>query len=191
MTRKVLLLGGARSGKSSYAQEMALKLLQPVLFVATAQPGDEEMRRRIEVHRKARPPSWTTLEAATGLGFDIRQNLGGARTVIIDCITLLVGNICSAHTGADGEPADVLRIEREADDEIQELVACLREVEASFVIVSNEVGLGIVPDNATGRLYRDLLGRANQVLARNVDEVYLMVAGIPCRIKPGFGPGPV
>jgi adenosylcobinamide kinase/adenosylcobinamide-phosphate guanylyltransferase len=185
MGRKILLLGGARSGKSHYAQELARKLPQPVLFVATAQPGDEEMRQRIEEHRKARPPSWTTLEVAGRLGWHIRESLGSARTVLIDCITLLVGNICSAHTGPDGEPTDIRRIEPEVDAEVNGLVNCLQQVEASFIIVSNEVGLGIVPDNEMGRLYRDLLGKANQTLARNVDELYLMVAGIPCRIRPG------
>jgi len=184
MTRKILLIGGARSGKSHYAQELAGTLPPPVLFVATAQPGDEEMRRRIEEHRKARPPAWHTIEVMRHVGRSIVENAGQARTVIIDCITLLVSNALGAHTGPDEEPGDAQRLEQAVDAEINELAGCLRQVDANFIIITNEVGLGIVPDNKMARLYRDLLGRANQVIARQVDEVYLMVAGIPMPVKP-------
>ena len=184
MLKSTLIIGGARSGKSHYAQELALKSAQPVLFVATAEAGDEEMRQRIEEHKKARPVAWSTLEVTTRVGNQIRQRIGQAQTVILDCITLLVNNIFCQHDNADGELIDAALVEKEVMAEIGELVDCMKQVDANFIIVSNDVGLGLVPPNRMSRLYRDLLGRTNQVLAQSVDEVYLMVAGLPLRIKP-------
>jgi len=180
MQRKILILGGARSGKSHYAQEIALKLPQPVLFVATAEAGDDEMKQRIEEHRKSRPSTWHTLEAATHVGQQIKQRAGKAQTVIVDCITLLVSNILTQF----GHPAGEL-VEQEVMAEINELTDYMNQVKANFIIVSNEVGLGLVPANSMSRLYRDLLGKANQILAQQADEVYLMVAGLPFPIKHG------
>ena len=181
--KKTLIIGGARSGKSHFAQELALKSGQPVLFVATAEAGDEEMRRRIEEHKKVRPADWVTLEATTQVGRQIQRSIGTAKTVILDCITLLVSNVllnCPEHAGGE---LDADSIEKEVMTEIEELVRCFDRVEANFIIVTNEVGLGLVPENKMGRLYRDLLGRANQVLAAHADEVYLMMAGVPMLIK--------
>jgi adenosylcobinamide kinase/adenosylcobinamide-phosphate guanylyltransferase len=186
MPRRILITGGARSGKSYYAQELAMNLSQPVLFVATAEAGDEEMRQRIEAHRNARPGTWRTLEAATDVGSRIRQEISDAQTVILDCITLLINNVFSRNGGSAGETMAVARIEQEVLAEIAGLLECVHQVEASFIIVSNEVGLGLVPANRVSRLYRDLLGKANQMLARSLDEVCLMVAGIPLPIKPSF-----
>ena len=177
--RVILVTGGARSGKSHHAQEIALKSAQPVLFVATAEAGDEEMRQRIEEHQKARPAAWRTLEATTGIGRQIKEKSGEAQTVIIDCVTLLVSNILTRQEHAGGG-----LIEREVMAEISELTEYMNQVKADFIIVSNEVGLGLVPENSRSRLYRDLLGRANQILAQQCDEVYLMVAGLPFPIKP-------
>jgi adenosylcobinamide kinase/adenosylcobinamide-phosphate guanylyltransferase len=174
-----LILGGARSGKSHFAQELGSKSPQPVLFVATAEAGDEEMRQRIEAHKKARPATWRTLEAATQVGKRIIQEMGEAQTVIIDCITLLVNNVFAQH----GEPLDASLIEQAVMAEIGELASLVNQVNARFIIVSNEVGLGIVPADGVSRLYRDLLGKANQLLAQQADEVYLMVAGLPVPIK--------
>lgn len=181
-----LILGGARSGKSNFAQELALKSGEPVLFVATATAGDEEMRQRIEEHRKARPATWSTLEATTHLGSQITNNIGKSQTVIIDCITLLINNILLQHRpNVDGQ-INARKAEKEVIAELGELVDCINKVNAGFIIVTNEVGLGLVPADSTSRLYRDLLGKANQILAKRVDEVYLMVAGIPLRIKPAM-----
>jgi adenosylcobinamide kinase/adenosylcobinamide-phosphate guanylyltransferase len=178
----ILITGGVRSGKSRFAQELALKLGEPVLFVATAEAGDEEMRRRIEEHQKARPSDWSTLEVTTRVGSRISQKLGPAQVVIVDCVTLLVGNLFNQY--GDSDPIDASLIEQELNAEIGELVDCIGRSNASFVIVTNEVGTGLVPDNQVGRLYRDLLGKANQMLAQAADEVYLMVAGLPVLIKP-------
>ncbi len=156
---------------------------QPVLFVATAEAGDEDMRRRIEQHKKERPAAWTTLEVTTDVGSRILQNIGATPTVIVDCITLLVNNVFSRH-GSPPEELDAALIEKEVEEEIAGLVGCLDRSEASFIIVSNEVGLGLVPADRMSRLYRDLLGRANQALAQRADEVYLLTAGLPLRLKP-------
>lgn len=180
----VLITGGVRSGKSRFAQELALKSEDPVLFVATAVAGDEEMKRRIEEHRRARPPGWSTLEITTHIGREITGKIGGAKVVIIDCITLLVSNILGQYTDAGGENIDVPGAEKGVNAEMDELVECLNHLDAVFVMVTNEVGAGLVPPNRLGRLYRDLLGNANRMLAQRADEVYLMVAGLPLRIKP-------
>lgn len=177
-----LIIGGIRSGKSRFAQELALKLGKPVLFVATAEAGDEEMRRRIEEHQKARPSDWSTLEVTTHIGSQISKKLGRARVVIIDCITLLISNLFGQY--GDSEQIDASLIEPKLIAEINELIECITRTDASFVMVTNEVGTGVVPPNQLGRLYRDWLGKANQTLAQVADEVYLMVAGLPVPIKP-------
>jgi len=184
MLKNILITGGARSGKSCFAYKLALKLGEPVLFVATAVAGDEEMRHRIEEHQQARPAAWSTLEATTDIGSQITQKIGRAKVVIIDCITLLVSNIFSQYSDQASEQIDALLIEQKVTNEISKLVECINHADASFIIVTNEVGLGLVPANRVGRLYRDLLGRANQMLAEHADEIYLMVAGIPVQIKP-------
>ncbi|MFC1988079.1 bifunctional adenosylcobinamide kinase/adenosylcobinamide-phosphate guanylyltransferase [Chloroflexota bacterium] len=180
----ILLIGGVRSGKSHFAQELALKSGKPVLFVATAVAGDEEMRQRIEEHRRTRPTAWRTLEVTTHVGDEIRQKIGGAKVVIVDCITLLVSNIFSQYADQTGEHIDASLVEEGVTGEISELVECINCLDATFIIVTNEVGSGLVPANQMGRLYRDLLGRANQLLAGQADEVHLMVAGLPVTIKP-------
>jgi adenosylcobinamide kinase/adenosylcobinamide-phosphate guanylyltransferase len=177
--KSTLIIGGARSGKSTYAQELALKAGGAVLFVATAEAGDEDMKKRIEMHRKSRPRGWVTLEATTHIGRQIIKNIGKAQTVIIDCITLLINNIFIPYD--DKTDADLA--EKEVAAEIKELLDCIERLDAHFIIVTNEVGLGIVPADRVSRLYRDLLGRANQMLAEHADKVYLLVAGIPVAVK--------
>jgi adenosylcobinamide kinase/adenosylcobinamide-phosphate guanylyltransferase len=171
-----LLLGGARSGKSYYAQQLASELGGKVLFVATGEALDEEMEARIEEHKKARPKNWRTLEIPTGIGKGIEKQIGNAEVVIIDCLTLLISNLLR------GEP-DYPEAEKKVMAEINELIAAMDKLDASFVIVSNEVGMGLVPETKLGRIYRDLLGKANQLLAQHATEVYLMVACLPVQIK--------
>jgi adenosylcobinamide kinase / adenosylcobinamide-phosphate guanylyltransferase len=183
LSKITLLLGGARSGKSYYAQEAAKKV-NKVLFVATAEAGDEDMRRRIRKHQEDRPANWRTLEATTHIGQHIEDTLEDEELVIIDCITLLITNILCQIDDKDFDTCDESVLEKKVYAEINELLDCLKNVNAEFIIVSNEVGLGIVPDNRISRIYRDLLGRANQILAASADEVYLMIAGIPLRVKP-------
>ncbi len=177
--KTILILGGARSGKSRLAVAMAQKRGGGVLFVATAEARDAEMSRRIAAHRRVRPAGWKTLEVQTNIGKAIRQNIGAAQTVIIDCVTLLVNNIFEKL----GEKAGAARIEKAVEAEVNELFDCIDGSGAQFIIVSNEVGLGIIPADSMSRLYRDALGRANQMLAARADEVYLLVAGLPVAIK--------
>lgn len=153
-----------------------------MLFVATAEAGDAEMRARIEEHRRARPASWRTLEAATDVGRQIEARIGDARVVIVDCITLLVNNVFNLY-GSDIE-AKASLVEEKTLAEIRDLAVYAGHLNADFIIVTNEVGLGLVPTTALGRLYRDLLGKANQMLAAQADQVYFMVSGLPLRIKP-------
>lgn len=180
----ILITGGARSGKSHFAYELATKPGELVLFVATAEAGDEEMKRRIEEHKRERPEGWSTVEVTTHIGGHIKRKIGRARVVIVDCITLLINNIFNEYSYQTDEQIDASALEGEVESEINELVECIDQVAASFIIVTNEVGLGLVPANKISRLYRDLLGRANQILAERADEVYFMVAGFPVRIKP-------
>jgi adenosylcobinamide kinase/adenosylcobinamide-phosphate guanylyltransferase len=174
--KMVLILGGARSGKSRYAQELAAGLSDKVLFVATAEAKDEDMRFRIAAHRKSRPASWDTIEAPLDVSWSINQYAGEAQVVIIDCITMLVSNILLRDNGE--KVAEELVAE-----EIEALVTCIKKLTPIFILVSNEVGLGLVPDNQLGRVYRDCLGKVNQTLAGSADEVYFMAAGIPVRLK--------
>jgi len=169
-----LILGGARSGKSQFALELASEMPGPALFVATATPLDGEMRKRIQEHRRARPRSFKTLEAPRGVGEALLGAGAGYKTVVLDCLTLLVSNVIGdQESGA----------QKRMNAELSGLVEAMERLEASFIIVSNEVGMGLVPPTPVGRLYRDLLGRANQTLAQKADRVYLLVAGLPFVIK--------
>jgi len=174
--KSILILGGARSGKSRFAQGLAGSLGGKVLFLATAEAGDEDMRRRIAAHRQSRPGGWQIVEAPLGLSEAIKEHAGEAEIVIVDCITLLVSNIVLQPRRKASAEETVLK-------EIKALVKRMKELPPTFILVSNEVGMGIVPDNELGREYRDCLGRANQILARHADEVYLLTAGIPVRLK--------
>jgi len=174
-----LILGGARSGKSRFAQELAAKGGKRVLFVATGEPLDEEMSARIEVHKQSRPRNWRTLEAPTDVARALRKGMGDAEVVIVDCITLLVSNLM----GEDSVDAELL--EKKVTAELEALIKFAKGTKAHLIIVSNEVGLGLVPTSPSGRVYRDVLGTANQMLARHADEVYFMVAGIAILLKKG------
>jgi alpha-ribazole phosphatase len=177
--RLILVLGGARSGKSTFAQQMAQELGgDDVLFVATAEGGDEEMQRRIEQHRRERPESWRVLEAQRDVGRVILEQAEGTEAVLIDCATMLVSNLLM-----DVEDSFAAEVETRVMDEVGALATCPERLSTDCIVISNEVGLGLVPPYPLGRAYRDLLGKANQMLARAADEVYLLVAGIPTRVK--------
>lgn len=171
MKSVILILGGARSGKSAYAESLAAESSK-VAYFATAEAGDVEMLERIERHRERRPPEWKTVVAPTGLPKALREEARGAEVAIVDCLTLYVSNLMGAGF-----------TEEEVLSEIEDLAEACREVPADVVLVSNEVGLGIVPANQLARAYRDVLGRCNRVLAEVADEVHLMVAGIPLKVK--------
>ncbi len=184
----ILILGGARSGKSTFAQGMAAKLGKRVLFVATAEPLDEEMASRVAEHKRMRPKNWRTLEIDIKVGQRLRAQIEDADVVLLDCLTLLVSNILTKEDGlsSNRQPHNaeaIAEAEKQVMAEMEDLLACIDKHAGDFIAVSNEVGLGLVPDNKLGRVYRDLLGKANQLLAQHASEVYFMVSGIPVKIK--------
>lgn len=183
--RLTFVLGGARSGKSSYAQAWATaqagagKQAGKVLFVATAQVFDAEMSSRIVRHQSERPATWRTLEQPLGVGAALSAQPPAELVVVVDCLTLLVSNILLALP----EDASQAAVNQAVLAEAEALCSAQRASAAAWLIVSNEVGMGVVPPNRLGRFYRDALGYANQQIARAADEVLLLVAGIPWRLK--------
>jgi adenosylcobinamide kinase/adenosylcobinamide-phosphate guanylyltransferase len=178
----IFLLGGARSGKSQYAEQWAREHGKEVLFVATAQAFDAEMTERISRHQAARPPAWTTLESPLTTGRAIRYACAehAYDTIVVDCLTLLATNalLRLPESAEQGESDDVILAE------VDGLLESYYRSTATWLIVSNEVGMGIVPPSKLGRLFRDSLGRANQRIAQAADVVYLLVAGLPWQLKP-------
>jgi adenosylcobinamide kinase/adenosylcobinamide-phosphate guanylyltransferase len=179
MGKLTLILGGTRSGKSSYAQSLAEETGKSVTFLATAQALEEEMSARIQKHRAERLSNWETLE----IPLDISTHLGKIKTdvVILDCITLLVTNVLMQFVKDD--LVDEAPFTQALQKEMDELIAKIRTGKQEWIIISNELGLGLVPPYQMGRVYRDWLGWANQQLARAADKVIFMVAGIPTVIK--------
>jgi adenosylcobinamide kinase / adenosylcobinamide-phosphate guanylyltransferase len=171
--RSVLVLGGARSGKSRFAEGLALGHAGARVYIATAQPGDEEMAARIAAHKDRRGSEWSTVEAPIGLVEALETAADGF--VLIDCLTLWISNLLLGRL--DIAP----RVAR--------LAEALRARPGTVVVVSNEVGLSIVPDNALARRFRDEAGLANQCLAQACDEVVFVAAGLPLRLK-GTSPCP-
>ncbi len=187
LPRFVLVLGGARSGKSSFAERLAAHSGRRVAFVATATASDEEMRERIARHRAARPGEWVTIEEPLDLALAVRQAGMLADVVLLDCITIWLANWMTQEDGIEqhallpsGKLEDVDALS--AVESLLEAVASLPEGK-TLIAVTNEVGMGIVPDHALGRAYRDTLGYVNQRLAVAADRVYLMVGGIAVDVK--------
>jgi adenosylcobinamide kinase/adenosylcobinamide-phosphate guanylyltransferase len=174
----ILILGGARSGKSAYAERLARERGGEVLFVATATAGDDDMARRIAAHRAGRPAAWRVLEAPEGVATRVAAANDAAPTIILDCLTLLAANILLVHEGL-GEDA----VTRALDAEIDALLARIASDSATWIVVSNEVGMGLVPPYPLGRIYRDLLGRINARVAARAARAYLLVAGLPLDLK--------
>jgi adenosylcobinamide kinase/adenosylcobinamide-phosphate guanylyltransferase len=177
--RLTLILGGVRSGKSTYALRLASERGRAVVYVATAEAGDDEMAARIAVHRTERPAHWQTLEVPRSIGPAIRSSVAQADVILIDCLTLLANNLITSLP----EAATTDEAEAALNSEVDELLRAYRERDAEWIVVSNEVGLGVVPPYPLGRVYRDALGRANQRLAAAADEVLFMVAGLPLKVK--------
>lgn len=186
MSRLTLILGGARSGKSRYAQELAASQVEgrPVLFIATAQAGDDEMTVRIAKHQTDRPPHWRTVEEPLKTADALRREQE-APVVIIDCLTFYVTNHLLRTGDAAHCDAEVWD-EMGTDRAVAELLEAAQAVVARVILVSNEVGLGLVPETELGRVWRDVTGRANQRAAAAADEVIFLVAGLPLRIKPAL-----
>ena len=171
----ILVLGGARSGKSACAESLA-RQGERTLFVATAEALDDDMRQRIQKHREQRPAAWDTLEEPLDPVAAIPSAFSGHDTLLLDCLTVWVSNLLLA-LGDDGHA------ETEILARVGALLDLYEQTGARWILVSNEVGLGVVPASALGRRYRDLLGRVNQLVASRADKVYLMVAGLAQELK--------
>lgn len=183
MGKITLIIGGARSGKSTHAQQLAEQRGGKVVFLATATANDDEMSERIERHRKERPTEWLTLEIPHGIANMLTRQPLQANCVILDCLTLLVSNVMLLGL-TDVDHPDESAAHKRVEEELTSLSQFIQTSPADWIIVSNEVGLGLVPPFPLGRIYRDLLGFANQQIASLSNEVYWMVAGIPVPIHP-------
>jgi adenosylcobinamide kinase/adenosylcobinamide-phosphate guanylyltransferase len=170
--RLLVVTGGTRSGKSRYAVERASAWGARVLYVATCQPQDDEMRERVRRHQAERPGMWTTVEPGPDVLTAIQQQGPGADGILLDCLTLYVSSLLMSGYG-----------EVEVMHRVDKLCQALREVPRPAAIVTNEVGWGVVPETSLGRLFRDAAGGANQVAAHYAQEVVLLVSGVPVVIK--------
>lgn len=199
-----LILGGARGGKSTHALNLGLQNGGAALFVATAEARDDDMAARISVHKLERPDSWYTLEEPVDLAGRIRTFLNDAgspdnpappvRTIIIDCLTLWVSNLMFLDADRDRAGLEIPRRIKELLDLIEAVGNTSADTHGSadtrssgdihWIVVSNEVGMGIIPADPVSRFYRELLGRANQQVAQAANNVHLVIAGIPMELKP-------
>jgi adenosylcobinamide kinase/adenosylcobinamide-phosphate guanylyltransferase len=190
-----LVIGGARSGKSSFAQHMAEQDGGTVCFLATAAAGDHEMAERIRHHRLSRPSHWKTLELAGGIRLEEMPT--DVDIVLFDCFTVYLANLM-ASCGLDWPPQDEDRLPElevkglmeETEAEALGLIGSMKESVGKLIVVSNEVGTGVVPAFRLGRVFRDLAGRLNQALAARADRVDFVVAGLPLHLKPSRQGGP-
>lgn len=174
MSRLVFVTGGARSGKSGFAEGLAVESGLALVYIATATAGDPEMAERIGRHRDSRGDGWLTVEEPLDIAGALDGLSGKGHAVVVDCLTLWLANTMMDF----GDDFEVV-----AREKADRLADALKIFDGVAVVVSNEVGLGIVPDNALARRFRDAAGAVNRIIAAASDEVYLMVSGIPVRIK--------
>lgn len=172
MAKIIFILGGARSGKSTFALELVKKDKKKVAFIATCQPLDKEMAQRIKFHKKIRPGDWQTFEEPYKVSGLLHKIGTKFEVILIDCLTLLMSNLMLKGLKEDA-----------ITQEVNNILSALNKIKVKAIIVSNEVGLGIVPQNKLARDFRDISGKINQAVVRKSDEVFFMVSGIPTKIK--------
>ncbi|TYQ16417.1 UNVERIFIED_CONTAM: adenosylcobinamide kinase /adenosylcobinamide-phosphate guanylyltransferase [Acetivibrio alkalicellulosi] len=185
MGKVILVTGGSRSGKSSFAESIAKKYGNNVLYIATSIPFDDEMKIRVRKHREQRPEYWQTLEAYKDFDIYLKEHTCQKEVLLLDCITLMVTNIILEER-CDWEKIsleEVSFIERRVEKEVEKLLHEVEKGSATLIAVTNEVGMGIIPSNRLSRIFSDIAGRINQKLAKVADEVFLCVSGIPIKIK--------
>ncbi len=186
MSKIIFVTGGARSGKSRLAEEKTAELGKEIGYIATAKVTDEDMARRIEHHRSSRPTEWHTFEKYIDFeSFREDEDFKKCDTFILDCMTILVTNQMFEHD-IDYDTCDIKtveRIEQGIKTEVMALLGMIRDLNKNLIIVSNEVGLGLVPSYRLGNLFRDIAGRINQMIAREADEAYFVVSGLPMKLK--------
>ncbi len=172
-----LILGGSNSGKSRFAESL-IKNCQNVLYLATAEPLDEEMKKKVEKHRKSRPPEWITIEEPVHIDKVIEKEKANFSAILLECILLYLNNIIKNHSSL---PED--EIEKIALDKITKAHEIIRNSEIDCYMISGEVGLGLIGETKSARLYARVLGKTNQLLPKNATNVFFVVAGIPMKIK--------
>jgi len=173
LKKNIFVIGGCKSGKSRHALELAEKITKEKrLFIATCVPCDNEMEQKVARHKKERDKTWSTLEIPIKISEAIQNNHNSCNVILIDCITLWINNILATTKQWDAITGNVKRF-----------VHCIEKSKCPVIMVSNEVGTGIVPENSLARLFRDVAGYVNQQIAAHVDDVFWMVAGIPVPIK--------
>lgn len=186
MGKLTLVTGGARSGKSTFAEKLTADIGQKVLYIATAIAFDDEMKDRIKKHKESRPKEWDTFEGYKGLGQVIAEKGSSNDVILLDCVTVMITNLLFDYPGMDfDKPSFEMLKEAEAfvSAEFDSLLAAALEGQANVVLVTNELGSGVVPENEISRAFRDIAGRINQRIAAKCNEVYLTVCGIPMKIK--------
>lgn len=172
------MTGGARSGKSAWAERLAAERGAPVIYLATAEARDAEMAARIDRHRRQRPADWTTVEAPRGLVDALAPHLPSGATVLLDCLTLLASNIVTAEPLPEESEAEAA-----LEAELEALERLCAQANATLIVVSNELGQGLVPMAPLSRRYRDVVGRANRRLARRADAAWFVVSGYALDLK--------
>jgi adenosylcobinamide kinase/adenosylcobinamide-phosphate guanylyltransferase len=173
----IFITGGARSGKSRFAEQLATSYGTSLCYLATAQSLDEEMGNRINKHRQRRGDAWHTVEESLHLTQALAVNDGIFSVILVDCLTLWLTNLLLLYEDLGEET------EKRVMDDVQRLATTLRGMSTPVIIVSNEVGMGIVPDNRLGRVFRDIAGQANQICAAAASEAWLVASGIPLKLK--------
>jgi adenosylcobinamide kinase/adenosylcobinamide-phosphate guanylyltransferase len=185
MGKIIFITGGARSGKSVFAEKLLFGK-DDVLYVATAIGSDAEMKHRISMHQSRRNPRWKTIECYRGYGSALKDALPGRRHILLDCVTIMVSNLMLLDSGVDWDAAGMDAVgsaELGIKQEVLGFIALARGFAGDTIIVSNEVGMGVVPPNPLGRHFRDIAGKINILISDAADEVYLMASGIPVKIK--------
>lgn len=184
MSKVIMVTGGSRSGKSVIAEQKAKEYgKRSVLYLATAIPIDEDMKERIRLHQERRDSEWGTYEGYRDLGEVVKST--EKNTILLDCVTVMITNIlCEEDRDFDKLSAsDIEKLESEIIKELSNLVKAIRDEDKTLIIVSNEVGMSVVPSYRLGRIFSDISGKANQVLASLSDEVYVAISGLPLRLK--------
>lgn len=185
MGKIYLITGGARSGKSSFAEDFTKTLGKNVLYIATSIVFDEEMKTRVKKHKERRPDSWHTLEAYKNFENHFSTGLYSKFAVLLDCITIMITNILfeEIEDFYNIKECELEKAEEKVSIEVDKLISIIKNQNIEIVMVTNEIGMGIVPENHISRVFRDIAGRINQKIAKDADEVYLCVSGIPIKIK--------
>jgi adenosylcobinamide kinase/adenosylcobinamide-phosphate guanylyltransferase len=169
----IFVTGGARSGKSTFAYNLANSMNSPRAYIATAEPLDEEMRERIKRHQEERGAGWETIEEPIDLPGVFNRIRGKHIVVLLDCVTLWISNLLHLYKND----------EKNVMDDVEKLISVCTEIDSCLIVVSNEVGMGIVPENRMARLFRDISGKTNQRLGNIASSVYLIISGLPVKIK--------